>query len=133
MAESKSDEFFPKIGEVAEKANALEGKDLTGQTKEDDDEDRPVEEIESLCMNCREQVRDRLNIGRGLLNDLDGCMQGVTKLLLTTIPYFKEVIIMSFRCEHCGTSNNEIQSAGSIRRTPTLWKVSRRHSYVILG
>ena len=25
---------------------------------------------------------------------------------------------MSFRCEHCGTSNNEIQSAGSIRREP---------------
>ena len=23
---------------------------------------------------------------------------------------------MSFRCEHCGFSNNEIQSAGSIRR-----------------
>ena len=26
---------------------------------------------------------------------------------------------MSFRCEHCGTSNNEIQSAGSIRRALT--------------
>jgi hypothetical protein len=24
---------------------------------------------------------------------------------------------MSFRCEYCGASNNEIQSAGSIRRT----------------
>lgn len=24
---------------------------------------------------------------------------------------------MSFRCEHCGFQNNEIQSAGTIRRT----------------
>ena len=28
---------------------------------------------------------------------------------------------MSFRCEHCGTSNNEIQSAGAIRRAPVQW------------
>ena len=27
---------------------------------------------------------------------------------------------MSFRCEHCGVSNNEIQAAGSIRRVSTL-------------
>ncbi|KAF9653346.1 zinc-finger protein zpr1 [Thelephora ganbajun] len=96
MVESKS-EFFPRIGEVAEKADALEANGLL----ERDDEDRPVEEVESLCMNCGEQ--------------------GVTKLLLTTIPYFKEVIIMSFRCEHCGVSNNEIQSAGSIRPEGTIY------------
>ena len=27
---------------------------------------------------------------------------------------------MSFRCEHCGVSNNEIQAAGSIRRASAL-------------
>ncbi|KAI0313278.1 zf-ZPR1-domain-containing protein [Amylostereum chailletii] len=47
--------------------------------------------------------------------DEDEERAGVTRLLLTSIPYFREVIIMSFRCEHCGFSNNEIQSAGSIR------------------
>lgn len=36
--------------------------------------------------------------------------------MLTSIPFFREVIVMSFRCEHCGASNNEIQSAGTIRR-----------------
>ncbi|KZP21033.1 zf-ZPR1-domain-containing protein [Athelia psychrophila] len=41
--------------------------------------------------------------------------QGITRLLLTSIPYFKEVIVASFRCEHCGNTNNEIQSAGDIR------------------
>lgn len=43
-------------------------------------------------------------------------MKGVTRLLLTSIPFFREVIVMSFRCEHCGFQNNEIQSAGQIRR-----------------
>jgi zinc finger protein len=37
-------------------------------------------------------------------------------MLLTSIPYFREVIVASFRCEHCGNTNNEIQSAGEIRR-----------------
>ena len=35
--------------------------------------------------------------------------------MLTSIPYFREVIVMSFRCEHCGATNNEIQSAGQIQ------------------
>lgn len=118
MVESKPNYFFPKIGEVVGKADVLEEKGFLGQVKEDDNEGRPVEEIESLCMNCEEQVRDRVGLGSGFAQ----CwVQGVTRLLLTTIPYFKEVIIMSFKCEHCGTSNNEIQSAGSIRRTPAQW------------
>ena len=57
MVESGSNKFFPKIGEVAENTDALEEKDTSEQTMEDD-EDRAVEEIESLCMSCGEQVRD---------------------------------------------------------------------------
>jgi hypothetical protein len=41
--------------------------------------------------------------------------QGSTRLLLTSIPYFREVVVMSFRCEHCGENNTEIQSAGLIQ------------------
>ena len=52
-------------------------------------------EIESLCVNCQEN--------------------GVTKLLLTRIPHYKEIILMSFNCQHCGYSNNEIQSGGVIQ------------------
>ncbi|KAM3579316.1 nucleolar zinc-finger protein [Umbelopsis sp. WA50703] len=51
-------------------------------------------EIESLCMQCHET--------------------GITRLLLTKIPHFKEVIVMAFECEHCGFRNNELQSAGAI-------------------
>lgn len=65
MVESKPNEFFPKIGQVAEKTDALKYKDISEQTEGDDDGDRPVEEIESLCMNCGEQVREQVVIGSG--------------------------------------------------------------------
>lgn len=42
--------------------------------------------------------------------------QGVTRLLLTTIPYFKEIVVSSFRCERCGYRDTEIQSAGEMQR-----------------
>eukprot|EP00042_Codosiga_hollandica_P025832 m.118151 g.118151 ORF g.118151 m.118151 type:complete len:460 (-) comp51999_c0_seq2:160-1539(-) len=50
--------------------------------------------IESLCMRCEEQ--------------------GMTKLLLVRVPFFKEIVLMSFECPHCGFRNNEIQSGASI-------------------
>lgn len=58
-------------------------------------EQKVVEEIESLCMNCHED--------------------GTTRLLLTKIPFFKEIVIMSFACEACGFKNSEISSAGEIQ------------------
>ena len=65
MVESEPDNFFPKIGQVAEKTDALEDKDFPEQSNEED-EDRAVEEIESLCMSCGEQVRDQLGFARRL-------------------------------------------------------------------
>jgi len=59
-----------------------------------DDYQKPTE-IESLCVNCG--------------------ANGVTKLLLTRIPHYKELILMSFSCEECGFANNEIQSGGRIQ------------------
>lgn len=53
-----------------------------------------VTELESLCMNCYEK--------------------GLTRLLLTMIPHFKEVIIMSFECPHCGYRSNEVQSGAAV-------------------
>ncbi|KAG2141297.1 zf-ZPR1-domain-containing protein [Suillus clintonianus] len=86
-------EFFPPIADVVDKTHA--GDEDIGA--------RPLEEIESLCMECGEQ--------------------GVTRMMLTSIPFFREVIVMSFRCEHCGHSNNEIQSAGKIRSEGTIYTV----------
>lgn len=41
-------------------------------------------------------------------------LQGITRLLLTKIPFYKEVVLMSFSCDHCGFSNNELQSGATI-------------------
>ena len=56
--------------------------------------DEPVTQIESFCANCEGQ--------------------GMTRLLLCSIPFFKDVVVMSFSCENCGFKNNEVQSAGSL-------------------
>ncbi|XP_008550360.1 zinc finger protein ZPR1 [Microplitis demolitor] len=50
--------------------------------------------IESLCVNCGKN--------------------GETRLLLTKIPHYKEIVLMSFSCDHCGFENNEIQNPGKI-------------------
>ena len=39
----------------------------------------------------------------------------MTRLLLTKIPYFREIILMSFSCDKCGFHNNEIQPAGTVQ------------------
>ncbi|EDW58040.1 zinc finger protein ZPR1 [Drosophila virilis] len=53
-------------------------------------------EIESACMRCFKT--------------------GITRLLPTKIPFFREVVLMSFKCEHCGHMNNEMQSASEIQK-----------------
>lgn len=83
--------LFPSLGEVAERTDAL-----PDSVQEEVDDGREMKEVESLCMRCHEQ--------------------GVTRLLLTTIPYFKEIIVSSFHCDHCGFRDTEIQSAGEIQR-----------------
>ncbi|OHT09133.1 ZPR1-related zinc finger protein [Tritrichomonas foetus] len=52
---------------------------------------KPIE-MESLCMNCMKN--------------------GNTTILLTRIPFFREVMISRFECPHCGLNNNSIQFAG---------------------
>uniref|UniRef100_A0A8C2HPA8 Zinc finger protein ZPR1 n=1 Tax=Cyprinus carpio TaxID=7962 RepID=A0A8C2HPA8_CYPCA len=66
-----------------------------------EDEDQQPTVIESLCMNCYEN--------------------GSTRLLLTKIPFFKEIIISSFSCPHCNWTNTEIQSAGRIQEQGVLY------------
>ncbi|UJR25248.1 hypothetical protein I4U23_006600 [Adineta vaga] len=56
-----------------------------------DDADNQLTEIQSLCMNCY--------------------CQGQTRLLLTRIPYYKDVILSSFECDSCHFKNNDIQPA----------------------
>ena len=55
---------------------------------------KPTPDIESMCMYCHEQ--------------------GVTRFMQTTIPFFKQVMISAFNCDHCGFKNSEVQFAGKI-------------------
>ena len=77
----------------------------------EDERVRIVDEIESLCMNCEENVSIIYYHSRRTLT----ISKGTTRLLLTKIPFFREIVIMSFYCDHCGLRNNEIQPAGEIQ------------------
>lgn len=59
-----------------------------------DGDDFGLTQIESLCMNCHEN--------------------GMSRLLLMNIPFFRQVMVMSFTCEHCHFRSNEIENAGEI-------------------
>ncbi|XP_042444381.1 zinc finger protein ZPR1-like [Zingiber officinale] len=55
----------------------------------------PLHQIESLCMRCFKN--------------------GTTRLLLTRIPHFREIVLMAFECPHCNERNNEVQFAGELQ------------------
>ncbi|ETV86962.1 hypothetical protein H257_01984 [Aphanomyces astaci] len=83
--------------EEGDKAATTQDDDTTqSEMFSDINDDTPnITELQSLCINCHED--------------------GMTKLLLTRIPYFREVILMSFACEHCGFKNSEVQFGGTIQ------------------
>ncbi|RYO95973.1 hypothetical protein DL765_011711 [Monosporascus sp. GIB2] len=51
----------------------------------------------------------------GALQDGGDDEKIVDEIESLSIPYFREVIVMSFSCDKCGFNNNEIQSAGTIQ------------------
>lgn len=59
MSESNPPQLFPPIGAVAEETEKLPEPEERNveETQVADDEERPVQEIESLCMKCEQQVR----------------------------------------------------------------------------
>jgi zinc finger protein len=74
----------------------------TKQTNENEPEalfvdinpENPVTEIESLCVNCEKS--------------------GITKIMMTKIPFFKEIILMAFECPHCAFRSSEVQHGQSL-------------------
>ncbi|KAG8908599.1 nucleolar zinc-finger protein [Tulasnella sp. 403] len=131
MASKPQDPFFRSIGSLAEETDRLPDEDEerpeSGNKPPGEtgvvDEERPIHEIESLCMNCEKQVSTlvvELPL-KALYDAKHFVLQGMTRMMLTSIPYFREVIVSSFRCEHCGEQNNEIQTAGQIADQGTLY------------
>ncbi|ODN00582.1 Zinc finger protein-likeZPR1 [Orchesella cincta] len=68
-----------------------------------DADNNEVTEIPSMCVNCLQESLVR-----------DDWLQGLTKLMLTKIPFFRDVIVSSFDCSHCGYKNSELSSAMEI-------------------
>lgn len=60
-----------------------------------DHDELETSQIESLCVHCHSQ--------------------GITRLLLVRIPFFRDVVLSSFSCEHCNYSNVDLQSADRIQ------------------
>ena len=54
-------------------------------------------------------------------------MQGETRLLLTRIPKFREVILSSFSCDHCGYKNTEVSNAGEIQQKGCKYTFTLHH------
>ncbi|KAL0213223.1 hypothetical protein RCL1_006849 [Eukaryota sp. TZLM3-RCL] len=68
--------------------------------------DSGVTEIESLCMSCEEN--------------------GITRILATRIPFFKEVIVMSFSCPHCGFRSTDVHPGSEIAPKGSRFKLAVR-------
>ena len=86
---NQTQDVFANVGDQAQSVDTT-----VRQTGAADAEGHPVQEVESLCMNCHKN--------------------GTTRMLLTRIPFFREIIIMSFECPHCGFKNSEIQPAAQV-------------------
>lgn len=42
-------------------------------------------------------------------------LMGETKMCQTSVPYFTDLIIMSFSCDYCGAKSTETKTAGGIK------------------
>ncbi|KAJ3069088.1 hypothetical protein HDU98_007838 [Podochytrium sp. JEL0797] len=90
-----SDSFVPSVNKKAQLFATI------GDNVEDES---PVTVVESMCMNCHEN--------------------GTTRIMLTLIPHFKEVILMCFECDHCGFKNNEVQTGSATKNLGSLQQCS---------
>jgi zinc finger protein len=57
-------------------------------------ENQGITELDSYCVNCQDNGR--------------------TKFLIVRVPYFRDIIIAAFECQHCGFRSNEVQPAEGI-------------------
>ncbi|OJD13580.1 hypothetical protein AJ78_05973 [Emergomyces pasteurianus Ep9510] len=100
--QNKSTEFNSRmrtidLTDAAQKQADMDEEDSHNKIETDDD--TGLMQLESLCMNCQEN--------------------GVTRLLLIKIPFFRDVLLESFECPHCNFKNNSIKSAGEIQEQGT--------------
>jgi zinc finger protein len=61
------------------------------------------------------ELQPKCKSGRGPSTNISDMWQGITRILPMTIPYFKQILLESFSCDHCGAKNTSVQNAGSIQ------------------
>lgn len=102
MSEEQKDQFFKPVGEIVEETNTPNNIKQDPENpnvlyySEPKEGESPVTVIDSLCMQCQNP-------------------KGKTNLLMTSIPHFRKIIIMSFECDKCGFKNNEIQTGNDLQ------------------
>ncbi|UKK00247.2 hypothetical protein MACK_000317 [Theileria orientalis] len=76
-------------------------------------------ESENKSMNKSESALDVLELDTDQAEIESACIscggKGITRMLLTKIPHFNDIVVMSFECKECPYKDNEIQNAASLR------------------
>ena len=93
------------MSEYEDKSPNIEGE------QENEDEQTPmdyekwdgIDVMKSLCMRCQEE--------------------GETRFMLHKIPHFRELVLASFFCQHCGERNNEVTFGGEIQKQGIVYTV----------
>ena len=67
----------------------------SASTNDDEVDWNGVDVMESLCMRCGEN--------------------GTTRMMIHKIPFFRDIILASFKCDNCGEQNNEATFGGEIQ------------------
>lgn len=61
---------------------------------------------------------DEEDVNKSVMRFMTDCYscgsQGFTQMCISSIPFFKEIIIMAFSCDKCGYKSTEIKTGGGI-------------------
>lgn len=96
---------------------------------EEESEDQQMREDRQEEQERIEQsLAHRFDFNKPLTDDVKGeslgfevpchaCMKmGSCQMCSSSIPYFKEIIIMSFSCEYCGAHSTEVKTGGALSK-----------------
>ena len=78
-------------------------------------------EVETQEINMQMPIGQQVALGGAAIQTISNsmCVQcqgvGITHLLPTVIPYFKEIIVVSFKCNDCGWTNTETMETSTIQ------------------
>jgi zinc finger protein len=100
--------LFVPLAQVAEDTSAAAAPEQAGAGEHGGDSGDASDE-ERLPSNVTREAGGDVMAIKSLCVACEG--EGTTRLLLTRIPFFRDVILMAFDCEECGYRNSEVQSA----------------------